>query len=68
MNKDVAGKKTYFYEWWEKKKRQVDLEGFRRVIQGRRVIGPSFEDFTDGQNFQTILGAHIEWPTFYLVK
>lgn len=51
-----------------KKKRQVDLEGFRRVIQGRRVIGPSFEDFTDGQNFQTILGAHIEWPTFYLVK
>lgn len=20
MNKDVAGKKTYFYEWWGKKK------------------------------------------------
>lgn len=55
MNKDVAGKKHMVMNG-EKKKGQVDVEGFPRVIRGRRVIGPSFEDFTDGQKFSNYFG------------
>lgn len=51
-DKDVAGKKY------------GQCGRFWKVIQGRRVFGPSFENFTDGQTFSNYFGDSHRMANF----
>lgn len=65
-DKDVAGKKIWL--WVVGKKRQVSVEGSGRSSKVGEFLVPHLRISQMDKHFQTILGTHIEWLTFYLVK